>query len=241
LSNFELEIERLKREIARLESRRDEVPTYSFSKVKIADLKKLFSIEQEIDTSDKFCSWFNSAIDLSESVESFLKELIYKNRALVQNYNEEDLKLYFLSPLFNSIDFKSFEKKYRAFYNEKIRYETEKFIFNGEVDFVIASGLFQSGVPYFFIQEFKKSKEFSNPEPQLLAEMVAGVELSGVKEMKGAFIIGAIWNFVILEKLDESSYRYYVSENFDSTKLEDLKAIYRNLIFVKDEITEKIE
>jgi len=43
-------------------------------------------------------------------------------------------------------------------------------------------------------------------------------------------------NFVILEKVEENSYRYFVSENFDSSKIGDLKAIYKNLVFVKDDI-----
>ncbi len=53
--------------------------------------------------------------------------------------------------------------------------------------------------------------------------------------------MGAIWNFVILEKLGKEKYQYFVSENFDSTKIEDLKNIYKNLIFVKEEIIREIE
>jgi hypothetical protein len=45
--------------------------------------------------------------------------------------------------------------------------------------------------------------------------------------------VGAIWNFVILEKLGKDRYQYFVSENFDSSKIGDLKGIYRNLVFVK--------
>ena len=51
-------------------------------------------------------------------------------------------------------------------------------------------------------------------------------------------VFGAIWNFVILEKLSKNNYQYFVSQNFDSTKIEDLKDIYKNLIFVKEEIIE---
>lgn len=53
--------------------------------------------------------------------------------------------------------------------------------------------------------------------------------------------MGAIWNFVILEKLDKNQYQYFVSENFDSTKIEDLKAIYKNLLFVKNEIINMVK
>jgi hypothetical protein len=95
--------------------------------------------------------------------------------------------------------------------------------------------------PYFFIQEFKKGKESGYPEPQLLAELIAGVELNNFQTMKGAYIVGAIWNFVILEKLAENKYRYFISINFDSTKIEELKEIYKNLLFIKDEIFKMVE
>ena len=94
---------------------------------------------------------------------------------------------------------------------------------------------------YFFIQEFKKGIKGSDPEPQLLAELIAGLELNTWQIIRGAYIVGAIWNFVILEKLGKDKYQYFVSENFDSSKIGDLKGIYQNLVFVKEEIIEKIK
>jgi hypothetical protein len=70
--------------------------------------------------------------------------------------------------------------------------------------------------------------------------MIAGLEISEVNQIKGAYIIGAIWNFVILEKVDENSYRYWISQNFDSSDLEKLKLIYKNLLFIKSEILEMV-
>jgi len=57
-----------------------------------------------------------------------------------------------------------------------------------------------------------------------------------VQSFRGAYIIGAIWNFGILKKIGENSYKYYVSLNFDSTKIEDLKGIYKNLMFIKEDV-----
>jgi hypothetical protein len=59
--------------------------------------------------------------------------------------------------------------------------------------------------------------------------------------LKEAYIVGAIWNFVILEKLAENTYQYFISINFDSTKIEELKGIYKNLLFVKDEIFKMVD
>ena len=165
-------------------------------------------------------------------------DLIEANKNLLYSYDEEDLKIHFLSSLFLKINFKSIKNGFRDFYNEKITYKTDKFIFNGEADFLFAKGLKHSTKPYFFIQEFKKGKKNSDPEPQLLAEMISGLEISNVNLFKGAYIIGAIWNFVILEKLGEDKYQYFVSANFDSSKIDDLKDIYKNLMFIRDEVLE---
>ena len=220
--------------------RQNKIPTYSFSKIRDIDLKNLVDIKNGLN-ENVFKEWFNQEILITEKVEAFLLELINKHKLLIKHYKEEDLKLHFLSPIFNNINFTSYENEFRDFYNEKLTYKTDKFIFNGETDFVIAKGLIDSEKPYFFIQEFKKALEYSNPEPQLLAELISGVELNNEKIIKGAYIIGEIWNFVILEKLEYNKYQYFVSENFDSTKIEDLKSIYKNLLFIKNEINEIIE
>jgi hypothetical protein len=211
------------------------IPSYSFSKIKFKDIENLVEIEEKLH-KNRFDFWFNSEIKISQNTKIFLQKLIDENSSLIDKYDEEDLKLYFLAPIFHHINFKSFEKEFRAFYNEKINYKTDKFILNGEVDFVLSLGLLKSKKPYFFIQEFKKGIEFSDPRPQLIAELIAGLEISKFEEIKGAFIIGSIWNFVILEKLGENKYQYFVSENFDSSKIGDLKAIYKNLLFIKNEI-----
>jgi H2-forming N5,N10-methylenetetrahydromethanopterin dehydrogenase-like enzyme len=76
---------------------------------------------------------------------------------------------------------------------------------------------------------------------ELLAELIAGVELNNWNTIKGAYIVGSIWNFVILERIEKYEYQYYVSQNFDSTKIEDLKDIYTNLLFVKNEIIQMVK
>lgn len=53
-----------------------------------------------------------------------------------------------------------------------------------------------------------------------------------VKQVKGAYIIGQIWTFAILEK-DEQGYQYYVAPILSAARLDDLKMIYKNLQAVK--------
>jgi len=235
------EIEELREKINSLEGKNvDGTPIYSFSKISKNELETLVDIEKEIDR-DRFDIWFNNSIEVSKEIEEFFKILIDENEAIIYDYNEEDLKVNFIIPILNRVKFKSFDNKFRAFYELPLRYETDKFILQGTTDFVVSKGLTKSKKPYFFIQEFKKGQLNSYPEPQLLAELISAVELNGWSSIKGAYIVGAIWNFVILERVERHKYIYYISSNFDSTKLEDLKSIYRNLLYVKYEIIDMIK
>jgi hypothetical protein len=178
----------------------------------------------------------NNKIEIDNSIKMFLKDLIDDNKSLIETYGEEDLKVNFIVPILTKIRFKSYEKKMRDFYELQLTYKTSRFILNGTVDFVVSEGLVDSKKPYFFIQEFKRSEEYGNPRPQLLAELISAIELNDWKLIKGAYIIGGNWHFAILEKLDVDKYQYFISQNFDSTKIEDLILIYKNLLFVKYEI-----
>jgi len=218
----------------------DGIPTFNYSSIKFSDLNSLVDIKLKIDEI-KFDYWFNNNINIDDNTISFFEKLIEKTKPLMKYYKEEDLKLHFLGHLFGKVDFTSYENNFRDFYNEKLTYKTDKFIFNGETDFILSEGLINSEKPYFFIQEFKKGKVSTDPEPQLLAELISAVELNNWNIIKGAYIVGSIWNFVILEKLGKDKYQYFVSDNFDSSKIEDLKSIYKNLVFIKNDIIKKIK
>ena len=214
---------------------KEDIPIYYFSKIKDKELRELVNIKQNFSLKI-FDKWFNQTINLEDHEIKFLTELLDKEFNFIRIYKEEDLKVKFIAPILNKVDFRSIEKEIRDFYEEKITYKTNKFILTGNTDYLVSKGLEYSEKPYFFIQEFKKAKEISYPESQLLAELITAVELNDFKIIKGAYIVGAIWNFVILKKLAENTYQYFISINFDSTKLADLTAIYKNLLVVKEEI-----
>ena len=235
-------IEKLEAEIRELKGLNEEgIATYSFSQIRFEELENLVNIEENIHKEEIFKQWFENGIKVSKDKVNFLKKLIKRNIKLIKFYHEEDLKVNFIMPLVNKIDFFLLDYNIRSFANEKLTYKTKKFIFNGEADFIFSKGIKKAEKPYFFIQEFKQEKTRKDPEPQLLAELISAIELNNEKSMRGAYIVGAIWNFVILEKLDKNKYQYFVSENFDSSKIGDLKGIYQNLVFVKEEIIERVK
>jgi len=232
----------LQERVNRLEGKNEEgIPSYSFSKIKYEELESVVDINENIDKENIFKRWFVNEVTISVDNTHFLEKLIDRNINLIKFYHEEDLKVNFIMPLLNYIDFFLLDYNIRSFANEKITYKTDKFIFNGEADFIFSKGLKKAQKPYFFIQEFKKGKVNTDPEPQLLAELISAIELNNELSMRGAYIVGENWNFVILEKLGKDKYQYFVSRTFNCTNIEDLKGIYRNLMFVKNEIVEKIK
>ncbi len=210
-------------------------PVYNFSKIKIKDLEKLFDLKMILN-DEIFDNWFNNSFSLQQDDTNFLDNLLTQESKLLRIYNEEDLKIHFISPILNRIRFKSLKKGIRDFYEEFLSYETEDFILKGVADFFVAKGIKSPKNPYFFIQEFKRGREFTDPEPQLIAELISAIELNQFKTMKGIFIVGENWNFVILNRQDKHQYEYATSRTFNASNRSDLQGIYKNLLFIKNEI-----
>ncbi len=232
----------LQQRVNRLEGKNEDgVPSYSFSKIRDKELESIVEIQKIIQYKDTFDEWFSFKESVSDSTLDFLEKLIDKNITLINSYHEEDLKINFIAPLIAYVDFFMLDDNIRSFYDEKLTYKTDKFILNGEADFIVSKGLEKAINPYFFIQEFKRAEDFSNPRPQLLAELISAIELNNELSMRGAYIVGENWNFVILEKLGKDKYQYFVSRTFNCTNIEDLKGIYRNLMFVKEDIIEMLK
>ncbi len=217
-----------------------QIPTFSFSKIDFSDLLKIVDLSRDF-SDEVFRDWFNFQNELSQNEIDFLQEIINDNRYLIDSYKEEDLKVKVITPILNRVKFLDFKNGFRDFYEERLTYKTDDFILSGTTDFFVSKGLEFAQKPFFFIQEFKRSLKGDDPRPQLLAELIAGVELNSWKNIKGAYIIGENWSFVILSKTGEKTYQYNISRTFSSTNIEDLKLIYKNLLFVKNEIKDILE
>jgi len=209
--------------------------TINYSSATFNDLEKVFDIERK-KGKEFFSEWFFEKYAICEDEMIFLKKLIDKHSDKINNYTELELISKFIAPILNMIDFELKGKAIRDFYEASLKVENHQVSFNGRCDFVVASGYDLPVKPYFFIQEFKQASG-NLPENQLLAEMLSAIILNGSDTIKGAYIMGTIWNFTILEKKNDR-YIYYTSKSLDSLDIDDLKQIYTNLQIVKREIDE---
>ena len=199
-----------------------------------ATYKKLSQIAniKKIVNRKKFDAWFNYKYKISESEDKFIKYLIEKNQLYLFTYNENKLIVKFIAPLINKIDFDT--DKYTDWYGSEISCETGDYILQGKPDLMVATGIDVPATPYFFLQEYKRAvNPTGNPEYQVLAAMLASLFLNDTKIIRGSYVVGQIWKFVILEKLEDNNYEYFVSDAFDCLQFNDLIQIYINLQAVK--------
>jgi hypothetical protein len=204
--------------------------TYSFSNIRFSELTKIVSLERLTD-DNKFVEWFSLSYNLNNDEILFLQDLLNSHKDLVPFYSEEDLKMKFLAPLLNKVKFAN--KKINDFYNAALNAEVNGVKFTGFADYMVAVGFKEPEKPYFFIQEFKPNLGAKDVEDQLFAELLAGIAINETNIMRGAYIIGQNWRFVIMEKDANNNYTAHVSKQFDSLELDDLKQIYKNLQIVK--------
>ncbi len=207
-----------------------EIKSYNFSNIKFSDLENIIQIKPMYNPL-VFNDWFSFAYKLSRKESTFLKELIERHIKLLNFYLEEDLKMKFLSPILNQVNFMTDD--FHDWYDGALTGMVNDVEIKGFTDYMVATGISQAKKPYFFIQEFKPSVPDKNPEIQLLAEMLVTIEKNQTNIMRGGYIIGRNWSFVILEKIGENQFEYFVSSPFDALDFADLKKIYIILQAVK--------
>ncbi len=197
-------------------------------------LKKLMQVVniKKLKKHSKFYEWFSYDYKISEKEKDFFLELIDIHELHLSSYSEQKLSIRFIGAILNQINFHY--ENVKDWYGSEISCELNGFILKGKPDLIVATGIDEVEEPYFFIQEYKKSINPSgNPEYQLIAGMITAMELNKKNKIYGSFIVGRIWQFVILEKLENGNYEYFVSYTFDSLRFQDLKQIYKNLQGVK--------
>lgn len=201
-----------------------------FSRTSFEDLLELVDIQEIMDYS-VFEDWFRFDYSLNPEEEAFLEDLLTRNLRFVDTYLEEELKAQFIIPLLNKVDF--FHGQARGWYERPLQARINEVLLHGRTDYMVARGIETPREPYFFIQEYKQELGDRHPKNALLAEMMVALELNSGSQMRGAYVIGKSWTFVLLNKESENRYEYFRSQDFSAIKISELQGIYRNLQSVK--------
>jgi hypothetical protein len=138
-----------------------------------------------------------------------LKELLLR---MVVSWNEYDMSIMFIGPLFRLLDMQN--KKYRTFFNHYLTLEINGKEIAGRVDGMLAKGWQIPEKPLFFMQEYKsESGPNGDPLGQLLIEMVAAQAVNNDPDqaLYGCYIIGRNWFFVVLQEKNYAVSNAYVA------------------------------
>jgi hypothetical protein len=191
------------------------------------DLEVEFGISKQVlPTLQK---WLNSDEKPSISQQAALQHLSEIFNKHYEDWNEDELKMQFIAPLLNIIDY--YDTAYTPFSQRNMSAKIKNWELYGRVDWMLAKGRQIPRNPYAFIHEYKPEKGRSNdPKGQLLSEMlVAQAKNNDEKSIYGAYIVGKDWYFVVLE-----GNNYAVSRPFQANENHDLDTIVKVLLEIKN-------
>jgi hypothetical protein len=131
----------------------------------------------------------------------------------VDDWNEQELSMHFIGPIFSLIGFGI--DKYNSFAGRDLTGIVGDVEFSGKPDEMIASGRREPEIPYFFLQEYKRETDpDGDPCAQALAAMLVAQTLNedGLP-IYGGYVRGRNWFFMALQ-----GKKYAKSLAYDATQ-----------------------
>lgn len=208
--------------------------TVNFREWDLDKLEQAFNLKQ-VWKSDLLSRWENSTVELNEfetqTLKNLQKSLIRGGRA----WNEVELENKFISPMIMTADI---DDEQIGYFLERHFSETiGDYELSGIVDGVIATGIRNPYVPYFCFHEYKRSLENQGtPDGQVLAAMlVAREKNNNALPIYGLFVVGLMWNFVVLD-----NDKYCISKSYNADD-EEIFTIFKMLKTLKQIIKNELQ
>ena len=201
-----------------------------FSKWTIDEVEDYFKLAP-IDEHSLLNQWLNNDCAVSSAEDHRLAELCERLRVHIHDWNEEELKMSFISFLLELVNYH--HPEYQAFFERPLSVNIGKERLSGILDCVIAAGRRVPKRPVFCLHEYKPEKHASNdPLGQVLVAMVAAQLFNhDDNPMYGAYVVGRLWYFLVLTPPN-----YGLSLAFDATKMPELRDVFKLLRFIKQMI-----
>jgi hypothetical protein len=210
----------------------------TFSKWTLTKLEKAFELKQ-VWKSAIMEEWEQMTAEISEFEKQHLEMLRNRVEKGGKAWNETELENKFISPLIILAGIDTDEFGY--FLERNMQGIVGNYDLSGIVDGVIATGIREPELPFFCMHEYKRSVDNEgNPDAQALAAMLVAREQNkehnkGIeKPIYGLYIVGLIWNFIIL-----NGNEYCISKNYDASQ-NDIFDIFRIMKNIKVIIQTKL-
>ena len=212
--------------------------TVNFNDCSLYFLEKTFGLKQQI-ASSVLEHWINplSPIVIPDEYMPMLQICVQNLSDNVTHWNEQDLSLHFIGPIFSLARFTT-RYRFNLFAQRFLQNTINNVHLQGKVDELVASGYREPEIPFFAFNEYKKDQEYKGDAAgQALAAMLVGQSLNQDNlPLYGCYVVGRNWFFMVLEGKN-----YTVSHAFDATILENTCQILRILLQLKAYCMERTE
>jgi hypothetical protein len=183
-------------------------------------LIETFGLQRLFKSTDLLTEWLSATGTLSEMDMAMITESQAKLIENADSWNEEELKMSFISIV---IFLARFNNSIRTYYDREISAVIENIDISCKADMMLSKGIGELiKTPYFFLHEYKREKKYSgDPIGQMLGGMLIGqAKNDNGKPIYGCYVQGRFWFFALLE-----GKKYVVSKGFDSSEMDDVQKV----------------
>jgi hypothetical protein len=184
------------------------------------NLADRFGLTRLFQNTPLLTEWLNATGEINDRDNSILVESMQDLIENADSWNEEELKMQFISLV---MFIAKFSKPIRIYYDREINETIDGEFLLCKSDMMLSKGIGELiKTPYFFMHEYKREKKYSgDPVGQMLGGMlIAQAKNNNEKPIYGCYVQGRHWYFSILE-----GKTYIVSEGFASSKMNEIQQI----------------
>jgi hypothetical protein len=184
--------------------------------------------------------WLSATGVLEAEYKPILDKILLKLIDNGDSWNEEELKMKFISLI---ILFADFDNPIQTYYDREISEYVGEHYLKCKSDMMLSKGVGELiKMPYFFMHEYKREKKYSgDPIGQMLGGMLIGQaknnngNQNADRPVYGCYVQGRFWFFSVLKGKE-----YVISNSFNSSELDDAKQIIFILRKLKQIILERL-
>lgn len=161
-------------------------------------LVRALGLSKTFEGNPELKSWFASSEKLSQVEQTLLAKACNHLLTNVDYWNEEELKMHFISMLIFLADY---TQPFKVFFDREISAMVEGVFIKSEADMLVSKGFGDIiETPYFFLHEYKREKKYiGDPTGQMLGGMlIAQAKNNDKKPVYGCYVQGRFWFFSIL-------------------------------------------
>jgi hypothetical protein len=202
-----------------------------------ADLILQFNLNRIVEKYTPLMQdWLNSETILTDIEKNIFQKLCTRAKKEILGWQEEDLKMKFISPVLELANLME-DEYFQSYFEKTVSATIDGHFLKTKTDFMLAKGILDKPQqPYFHFQEYKPHKKpVGDSMAQLLEALLIAQEINQHKfPLYGCEVMGKQWSFVILEGKS-----YCLSKSYDCTEQDDLMKIIAILREFKHLLTTK--